>query len=618
MPDPFRPGAISIGGRLKLINGSLVLAIALVGSIAWHALTYQEGTTGEVIRLSVAQHLQEDADMMHDGLRAHVYASLLVGEISGQSRAEITAAARADATRLLADLRGLAEVRLDGERDTRPTTRALAERYASTATQLVALAADEPRAARVQLADFEKEFQSVREAMDQQTGRIRARIQAARETSATAAREARQRILVSALLTCAVLGIVVTALSASIRRSLRFVGEAAGAIASGHFDRRTTLRTDDELGQLARSIDGMAASLEQMIERMRSQADRDAFGSQLVEALEMAVTETEAHAVVAHAMQLVSREHSMELLLADSSRAHLERAAAHPDAGAPGCTVESPFGCVAVRRGNPVAFDDSGALNACRHLRNRSSGATSAVCVPLSFMGRTLGVLHAAGPVPKPLTTEQVTALTTLGIQAAARIGTVRAFERTQIRAATDGLTGLANRRTLESSLRSLLNEGRPFSFVIGDLDHFKRLNDTYGHQVGDRALQLFAEVVRSCIREGDHAGRWGGEEFAFALPDTACAQALEWVERLRASLARAQETSTTARYTASFGIADSTMAETLEAIVRIADTALYRSKEQGRDRETIGCRADVDTVLPSHATERSSAVDLQLLVSEL
>ena len=88
----------------------------------------------------------------------------------------------------------------------------------------------------------------------------------------------------------------------------------------------------------------------------------------------------------------------MELLLSDSSRAHLERAATSPTAGAPGCPVESPFSCVAVRRGSPVVFDSSEALNACPKLRGRPAGACSAVCVPVSFMGRALGVLHATGP----------------------------------------------------------------------------------------------------------------------------------------------------------------------------------------------------------------------------
>ena len=105
-------------------------------------------------------------------------------------------------------------------------------------------------------------------------------------------------------------------------------------------------------------------------------------------------------------------------------------------------------------------FETSESLNACPKLRDRPGRPCSAVCVPVSFMGRALGVLHATGPVGKPLAATQVAQLTTLATQAGARIGTVRAFQRTQLQASTDGLTGLVNRRTLETRLRSLIKQG--------------------------------------------------------------------------------------------------------------------------------------------------------------
>src|SRR5207249_5199383 len=143
----------------------------------------------------------------------------------------------------------------------------------------------------------------------------------------------------------------------------------------------------------------------------------------LVEALEMADEEQSTYEVVERAMVEVSEQTPMELLISDSSRAHLERVATSPTAGAPSCPVESPFSCVAVRRGNPVVFDSSESLNACPKLRDRPDGECSAVCVPVSFMGRALGVLHTTGEVGKPLAPEQVAQLTTLATQAGARIG---------------------------------------------------------------------------------------------------------------------------------------------------------------------------------------------------
>ncbi len=102
------------------------------------------------------------------------------------------------------------------------------------------------------------------------------------------------------------------------------------------------------------------------------QAQRDNFGSQLVEALEMADEEHATYDVVRRAMEEISPVTPMELLVSDSSRAHLEQVAVNPAAGAPGCPVESPFSCVAVRRGNPVVFESSEALNACPKLRDRA------------------------------------------------------------------------------------------------------------------------------------------------------------------------------------------------------------------------------------------------------
>jgi diguanylate cyclase (GGDEF)-like protein/PAS domain S-box-containing protein len=318
------------------------------------------------------------------------------------------------------------------------------------------------------------------------------------------------------------------------------------------------------------------------------QAQRDSFSSHLGEALEMADDENDAHEVVELAMTQISTQTPMELLLSDSSRANLDHAATSPTAEAPGCPVKSPFSCVAVRRGSPVVFDSSEMLNACPKLRDRPGGACSAVCVPVSFMGRALGVLHATGPDGVPLDPEKVVQLTTLATQAGARIGTLRAFERTQLQASTDGLTGLVNRRILERDLRTMLRGGHPFALAIADLDHFKQLNDTYGHAAGDRALRLFAQIVHSVVRDGDLVARWGGEEFVIVLPGLDRYAAVRILERLRGVLSEAHAGEHPA-FTASFGVTDSGVAESFDQLLAIADNGLYRSKEGGRDRVTVG-----------------------------
>jgi diguanylate cyclase (GGDEF)-like protein len=321
---------------------------------------------------------------------------------------------------------------------------------------------------------------------------------------------------------------------------------------------------------------------------MEANAERDGFGSQLAEALEMADTEDEALIVVERAMSVIAASAPMEILLSDSSKAHLERAASHPTAGAPCCPVESPFSCVAVRRGNPVVFEHSEALNACPKLRERGGEAISAVCVPVTFMGRALGVLHASGKAGVPMATDAVGQLTTLATQSGARIGTVRSFERSQLQASTDGLTGLRNRRTVETEVRGLMKEGIPATIVMADLDHFKLLNDTYGHEAGDRALRKFSKVLESSLRPDDLCGRFGGEEFLLAFPNTSADVVVDILDRLRETLALAAEGAESPAFTASFGVVDSEVDASLENLLKLADLALYRAKEEGRNRVVV------------------------------
>jgi diguanylate cyclase (GGDEF)-like protein len=140
------------------------------------------------------------------------------------------------------------------------------------------------------------------------------------------------------------------------------------------------------------------------------------------------------------------------------------------------------------------------------------------------------------------------------------------------------------NRRSFENRVRSLRGSGRPFAVVLADLDRFKALNDTYGHEAGDRALRMFAEILRTEVREADLVCRYGGEEFAVVLPGAETAEAIEVMQRVRSELRRASRAGDTPPVTASFGLAHSEDAEDFDDLVHRADRALFAAKDAGRD----------------------------------
>ncbi|MDL2407233.1 PleD family two-component system response regulator [Rhizobium calliandrae] len=160
--------------------------------------------------------------------------------------------------------------------------------------------------------------------------------------------------------------------------------------------------------------------------------------------------------------------------------------------------------------------------------------------------------------------------------------------------AVTDALTGLNNRRYLDNHLKILFNRsltrGRPLSVLITDIDRFKQVNDTYGHDAGDEVLREFAARIRSTVRGADLACRYGGEEFVVVMPDTSAEVSAAVAERLRAAVQTMPFTLRASGIaldvTASFGIASRLeTVETPEQLMKHADRALYEAKNAGRNR---------------------------------
>ena len=154
-----------------------------------------------------------------------------------------------------------------------------------------------------------------------------------------------------------------------------------------------------------------------------------------------------------------------------------------------------------------------------------------------------------------------------------------------------DPLTELHNRRGFLERARAAysvaVRSDRPVAIVLLDLDHFKQINDQFGHEAGDQVLARSATLLASAGRAGDVLARWGGEEFILLLPDTDLSQAHAFAERLRQGFAelRVLHQQTTLQLTASFGVAQRYSHTTLEELIKLADQALYEAKRTGRNR---------------------------------
>lgn len=168
------------------------------------------------------------------------------------------------------------------------------------------------------------------------------------------------------------------------------------------------------------------------------------------------------------------------------------------------------------------------------------------------------------------------------------------AIEKLHLAAMTDSLTGLRNRRymtmKIEEEIVRYRRAQRVFSLILTDIDHFKNINDRYGHECGDRVLKHVSKILRSSIREQDYLARWGGEEFLFLLPETDGKGSLAVAEKLRLAIA---ETSVHCqepeiRVTMTFGVTEYDQSDNMDTSIREADNALYVGKQRGRNRVVV------------------------------
>lgn len=211
----------------------------------------------------------------------------------------------------------------------------------------------------------------------------------------------------------------------------------------------------------------------------------------------------------------------------------------------------------------------------------------------LSSRGKVLGTFAIYHPTPAGPTLDDIERIGFAANLAGIAIENRYTYDELERRAYYDFLTGLANRRYFlecaEQELIRSLRYGSEFSIGMMDVDHFKQINDTYGHKVGDMVLQKLSEISRAVLRDIDLIGRIGGEEFAILLPETGRDQAMEAAERLRAALAAAKVAMPSGlplQFNVSLGVATLEGRDTnIDVLLNQADQALYKAKSEGRNR---------------------------------
>ncbi len=268
-----------------------------------------------------------------------------------------------------------------------------------------------------------------------------------------------------------------------------------------------------------------------------------------------------------------------------------------------------PDGCWALRRGQPHWSEPPGSSLACQHLTE--SSATEPLCVPMVAQGNTIGVLHLEfndatrlryGSGGESLRESHQQLAINMGSQIALSIAALQLRESLRELSIRDPLTRLFNRRFLEESMERELQlasrKKQAIAILFLDLDHFKRFNDTFGHEAGDMVLQSLAGLFRTFFRATDICCRYGGEEFAIILPESTSQAAAIRADALRSEVKNLRlqyKKQPLGQITLSAGVAafpehGSTSGE----LIKIADQCLYESKAQGRDTVTVAISQNV------------------------
>jgi diguanylate cyclase (GGDEF)-like protein len=385
---------------------------------------------------------------------------------------------------------------------------------------------------------------------------------------------------------------------------IRAYSRFASRVAEGDDEPMRERMGNDEIGQLGNVMQDMAA-------RGRFRRLYEQTQLEFSETLQLTADESEAHAVLKRHLERSLTETDVTVLNRNNSADRLEAVTPiSPDSpllsrleGA------KPRSCLAVRHARThrqgEGLDPLVACSVCDGCATRSS------CTPLLVSGEVIGsvlALHEA-----PLEDNELGRIRESVAQAAPILANLRNLAIAELRASTDALTGLPNKRAASDSMKRMvaqaLRTGTTLAVLMLDLDHFKQINDRFGHGRGNEVLAAVGAALRAVLRDADFAGRYGGEEFVAMLPGVSIQGAIIAAEKIRSTFSDIFIADLDHAVTASIGIAmipdhggDPT------SIERAADNALYAAKRNGRDRVEIAGSWDAAQLLSLSSEEDTAS----------
>lgn len=353
-----------------------------------------------------------------------------------------------------------------------------------------------------------------------------------------------------------------------------------------------------ERGEAAEQARQLGAAQAAQARRSGEQNQRLAVIAQMLQAMDSLTDAGELGAVLPVYLPRLLPGRRGAVYLFRNSRDFLQRCATWGDGG---CHPEliTPADCWALRFGRPHLAHGSQDLR-CAHRTAAPAEAapdagTEHLCVPMISQGEVIGLLVAGMPAG-PDAAAEVAAVDAIGEQLALGTSNINLREMLRRQSTTDELTGLYNRRYFDAALRRELFRAErnqtPLAVVMIDLDHFKRINDTHGHDAGDAVLRAAGRCLYDGVRRSDIACRYGGEELVLVLPECDAGAAARCADAVRGAIAALTLTHrdlALPQVTASFGVAAwPEHGADADALLQAADGALYAAKNGGRDRVCV------------------------------